>query len=133
MNVLEPLRKIFMLGTLCLFVFAAASAEAQKQKPKANAPIVAKGILHSIEDGIIIIESQLTSKDADQLRQVGFSMIDNEKEIASGTILKNRLFMGYSLGPNGPKLNELKIRIGKPVSLTMKRLSSRALIVTGMK
>ena len=131
MNTLQELKKLSLLCSLLFFMSSGVSAEAQNVKGSQS--VVAKGILHSVEDGVVLVETEITAETAQKLSLAGFSMIKSKNEIASQTILGKRLFMGYSIAVTGPKINEIKIRLGKPVTLIMRRSKNKNLVITSMK
>ena len=124
---LTNMRALLSALIIGIALFCANSIQAQTKA------LVVKGKLHSVEDSQVLIETKVSKDTVKSLSMAGFSVITSEKDIASRTILKNRLFMAYGVDSAGPKLSELKKKIGKRVTFTMQRQKNLRVVITGLK
>ena len=100
---------------------------------KAQKPMKTKGVLHSIEDGAVLLAIKVSEESAAQLVRAGFQRISKRKDIADRTILKGRLFLAYNLSKKAPSAKALKRKIGSRVELTLQKTSATHAVVIGVK
>jgi hypothetical protein len=92
-----------------------------------------KGVLHAIEDGVLLLSVKISKQTASQLSKAGYQRISSDKDIAGRTILKDRLFLAYTLGKRAPSAKSLRRKIGARVNLKLRRFAGNHAIVVGVK
>jgi hypothetical protein len=119
------------MGTLFVVCLYGPTVFSQTRKP--SKALKAQGVLHSVQDGMVILETKIRKQLSQKLAIAGFQVVSTAKEITSRTIYKDRMYVGYGIAKNGPKPGLLKSKIGKNVVLTMRRLENHSAVVTGLK
>lgn len=97
---------------------ALAGATEEDQKPTLD--VVAK--VTKLEDGVVLVERELTKTKLALLRRRGIQEVSREEEITDGSIFDGRLYVAYPMIPElTQSQGDAKKWIGRKVKLKLRR------------